>query len=60
MKPIADTRAETLNNLLDEQHALNRRMLLAIQTGDRPAQAELTKLLEDIAVRIQQMKAGRG
>ena len=51
-------RGVTLNDLLDEQHALNMRMLLAVQLRDPEVQAELKAELEDVARRIGRMLSG--
>ena len=45
-KDLKEGRSITLNDLLDEQHALNMRMLLAVQLRDPEAQAELKAELE--------------
>ena len=57
-KDLKEGRSITLNDLLDEQHALNMRMLLAVQLRDPEAQAELRAELEKVAQRIDQMLSG--
>ena len=57
-KDPARGRGVTLNDLLDEQHALNMRMLLAVQLRDPEVQAELKAELENVARRIDRMLSG--
>lgn len=54
-----ENRGVTLNSLREEQRALNRRMLLAVQVRDLEAQAALRRELEDIAARIERFLGGR-
>ncbi len=52
-------RSVTLNSLLEEQRALNMRMLLAVQLRDEETQKLLQRELEEIAGRIEKLLAGR-
>ena len=58
-KDLAEGRGVTLNSLRDEQHCLNRRLLLAIQAGDLRAQEELRRELEEVAAEIERFLTGR-
>ena len=49
----------TLNSLLEEQRALNMRMLLALQLRDLEAQEALRRELEEVAGRIERLLSGR-
>lgn len=49
----------TLNSLLEEQRALNMRLLLAVQLRDTEQQQVLQRELENIAVQIERFLAGR-
>ncbi|WP_300640177.1 hypothetical protein [uncultured Oscillibacter sp.] len=49
----------TLNSLLEEQRALNMRMLLAVQLRDLAAQETLQQELEELAGEIERFLAGR-
>lgn len=48
----------TLNMLKDVQHALNRRLLLAMQTHDEESLLRLQDELRDVQSRIDRMKSG--
>ena len=50
---LMENRGVTLNSLRDEQRALNRRLLLAVQLRDQEAQEALQRELEEIAARIE-------
>lgn len=50
---LMENRGVTLNSLRDEQRALNRRLLLAVQLRDQEAQESLQRELEEIAARIE-------
>ena len=54
-KDLSEGRGVTLNSLRDEQHCLNRRLLLAIQAGDLRAQEELRRELEEAAARMDRL-----
>lgn len=54
-KDLAGGRGVTLNALQDEQHCLNMRMLLAVQTRDLAAQEALRRELEENAAQIQRL-----
>lgn len=49
----------TLNSLLEEQQALNMRMLLAIQLRDTEEQESLRRELENAAAQIERFLNGR-
>ena len=49
----------TLNSLLEEQRALNMRMLLAVQLRDLAAQETLRRELEELTGEIERFLAGR-
>lgn len=55
---LTENRRVTLNDLLEEQRALNMRMLLAVQLRDLETQKELRKALEEIAEKIDRMISG--
>ena len=55
---VTNNRGVTLNDLLEEQRALNMRMLLAIQLRDPETQKELQTALEEIAGKIDHMLSG--
>lgn len=50
---LMENRGVTLNSLREEQRALNRRLLLAVQLRDREAQESLQRELEEITARIE-------
>lgn len=52
-------RGVTLNGLLEEQRALNRRLLLALQLRDQAAQEALRRELEETAAAIDRLLARR-
>lgn len=52
-------RGVTLNSLLEEQQALNMRMLLAVQLRDTEEQESLRRELEDITAQIERFLNGR-
>lgn len=54
-KGLAEDRSVTLNTLRDEQHCLNMRMLLAVQTHDLVAQKALRQELEENAAQIERL-----
>lgn len=58
-KDPMENRGVTLNSLREEQRALNRRMLLALQVRDLEAQEVLRRELEEIAVQIDRFLTGR-
>ena len=51
-------RGETMNGLKDRQHALNMRLLLAIQSHDAGMQAELELRLEELREQIRRLGGG--
>ena len=51
-------RGETMNGLKDRQHALNMRLLLAIQSHDAGMQAELELRLEELREQIRRLGWG--
>ena len=53
------SRGVTLNSLLEEQRALNMRMLLAVQLRDEEAQKSLRRELEEVAERIERLLTRR-
>ena len=55
---LPENRGTTLNTLLEEQRALNMRMLLAVQLRDMETQAELRTALNEVAEKIDQMLSG--
>ncbi len=52
------SRGVTLNSLLEEQRALNMRMLLAIRLRDTEVQEALRRELEDNAEQISRLLSG--
>lgn len=54
-----DSRSVTLNSLREEQQALNRRMLLALQLRDLETQETLRRELEEVAAEIERFLTGR-
>lgn len=56
---LMENRGVTLNSLREEQRALNRRMLLAVQVRDLEAQEALRRELEDVGARIERFLGGR-
>ena len=54
-----ENRSVTLNSLLEEQRALNMRMLLAVQLRDEEAQKSLRRELEEVAERIERLLTRR-
>lgn len=54
-KELTESRGVTLNDLRDEQHCLNMRLLLAVQTRDLTAQETLRRELEEVAARIERL-----
>ena len=54
-----ESRSVTLNSLRDEQQALSRRMLLALQLRDLEAQEALRRELEEVASQIERFLTGR-
>ncbi len=48
-------RGETMSGLKDRQHALNMRLLLAIQSHDADMQAELELRLEELREQIRRL-----
>lgn len=58
-KDPMENRGATLNSLREEQRALNRRMLLALQVRDLEAQEVLRRELEEIAAQIDRFLTGR-
>ncbi len=54
-----ESRSVTLNSLRDEQQALSRRMLLALQLRDLEAQEALRRELEAVAIQIERFLTGR-
>lgn len=54
-----ESRSVTLNSLREEQRALNRRMLLAVQLRDLEAQETLRRELEEVAAEIERFLTGR-
>ncbi len=58
-KDPMENRGVTLNSLREEQRALNRRMLLALQVRDLEAQEVLRRELEEIAAQIDRFLTGR-
>lgn len=56
---LMENRGVTLNSLREEQRALNRRMLLAVQVRDLEAQKALCQELEEIGARIEHFLGGR-
>ena len=54
-----ENRGVTLNSLLEEQRALNMRMLLAVQLRDEEAQKSLREELEEVAERIERLLTRR-
>ena len=52
-------RAVTLNSLLEEQRALNMRLLLAVQLQDQAAQEAVKQELEENAAEIDQLLTRR-
>ena len=54
-----ENRGVTLNSLLEEQRALNMRMLLAVQLRDEEAQKSLRRELEEVAERIERLLTRR-
>ena len=52
------SRGVTLNSLLEEQRALNMRMLLAIRLRDPEVQEALRRELEDNAEQISRLLSG--
>ena len=58
-KDPMENRGVTLNSLREEQRALNRRMLLALQVRDLDAQEVLRRELEEIAAQIDRFLTGR-
>lgn len=54
-----ESRSVTLNSLREEQQALNRRMLLAVQLRDLETQEALRRELEEVAAQIEQFLTGR-
>lgn len=57
-KDITEGRGITLNSLLEEQRALNMRMLLAVQLQDMVTQEELRRGLEENAAQIDRLLSG--
>ncbi|MEY8387073.1 hypothetical protein AALC17_07220 [Oscillospiraceae bacterium 38-13] len=57
-KDPSEGRGVTLNQLLEEQHSLNMRLLLAVQLRDMAAQEQLRAELEDLAVQIERLFSG--
>ena len=55
---LTGKRGVTLNDLLEEQQALNMRMLLAVQLRDLETQKELQAALEKVAEQIDRMISG--
>ena len=53
-----ESRSVTLNSLRDEQQALSRRMLLALQLRDLEAQEALRRELEEGASQIERFLTG--
>lgn len=53
-----ENRSVTLNSLLEEQRALNMRMLLAVQLRDLETQRELREALDEVAGKIGRMLSG--
>ena len=58
-KNLLSHHSVTLNSLLEEQQALNMRMLLAVQLRDTETQEALRRELEEIALKIEQFLEGR-
>lgn len=58
-KDLMENQGVTLNSLLEEQRALNMRMLLAVQLQDLETQELLRRELEEIDGRIRRFLAGR-
>lgn len=54
-----ENRSVTLNSLREEQQALNRRMLLALQLRDVETQEALRRELEEVAAEIERFLTGR-
>ena len=54
-----DSRSVTLNSLREEQQALNRRMLLALQLRDLETQETLRRELEEVAAVVERFLTGR-
>lgn len=57
-KNPSEGRGVTLNHLLEEQHSLNMRLLLAVQLRDMAAQEQLRAELEDLAAQIERLFSG--
>ncbi len=51
-------RGITLNMLIDAQHALNMRLLLALQNHDVECQRKLTEELREVQNQIDRMRSG--
>lgn len=58
-KDFAKNRGVTLNSLLEEQRALNMRLLLAVQIRDLETQTSLRRELEENAAQIDRLLTGR-
>ena len=58
-KDSMENRGVTLNSLREEQRALNRRMLLAVQIRDLKAQEALRRELEEISAQIDRFLTRR-
>lgn len=58
-KDFAKNRGVTLNSLLEEQRALNMRLLLAVQIRDLETQTSLRQELEENAAQIDRLLTGR-
>lgn len=58
-KDLMENQGVTLNSLLEEQRALNMRMLLAIQLQDLETQELLRRELEELDGRIRRFLTGR-
>lgn len=54
-----ESRSVTLNSLREEQQALSRRMLLALQLRDLEAQEALRREMEEVAGQIERFLTGR-
>lgn len=59
-KTLPASRAGTLNNLKDELHSLNMRMLLAMQNHNEEAQEDIKEQMAAVQAEIDQMCLGGG
>ena len=57
---FGDKRPRTLNSLQQQRYSLNRRLLLAIQTGDAGMQAELEQEILRNDKQIDEMSCAGG